>query len=164
MKTYGQRSPPNQLVEGSQANALNLYILLSIMERETDRKTFHALLIHRYGIPGSRYKALQLRKWSDIPVGSCHLKKVKGYQMEEGKKRKLQCWVNWAGQLGRGLGFGIMIGSIRQVTPWEAPSLTSGTVERDRGREVWNLGPSLCFMLGRGHAANRDKPRGKKEE
>lgn len=39
----------NSLVEGSQVNAFNQYILLNIMERERDKKkNFHALLIHRY--------------------------------------------------------------------------------------------------------------------
>lgn len=45
----------NSLVEGSQENAFNQYILLNIMKGEKDTHTHtqnsHALLIHRYGLP-----------------------------------------------------------------------------------------------------------------
>jgi hypothetical protein len=32
---------------------------------------------------GGNCKTLQLRKWSNLLEGSCHLKKVKGYEEEE---------------------------------------------------------------------------------
>lgn len=54
-----------------------------------------------------------------------------------------------------------MIGSIRQMTPCEASSLTYGTLERERGGEVLNLGPSLCFSVGVGVHSKQRQIQGK---
>lgn len=139
----------NRLVESSQGNAFNQYILLNIMKRgKRHTKNSHALLIHRYGFStvGIHIKHCN---WGNSPISQQGhvIRKVRGHKME-GKKRTLWRWINCSWPLGRGLGCGIMIGSIRQMTPYEASSLTWGMLERERGREVSNLGLRLRFNVG----------------
>lgn len=79
-----------------------------------------------------------MRKWPSLPVGSYHPKKVKGTKREGGEKRKLPRWVNCSWPLGIGLGFGILIHSIRQITPWEAASVVEDALEREAEKcSIW---------------------------
>lgn len=83
----------------------------------------------------------------------------------EGKKRTLWRWINCSWPLGRGLGCGIMIGSIRQITPYEASSLTWGMLERERQRSVESGSEATVQCWGMGTQQRETNPeKGRKSE
>lgn len=82
-----------------------------------------------------------------------------GQRTEEAKKRKLQRWVNCSWPLGRGLGFGVMVGSIRQIIRCEASILVLGTLERKA--ESVQSGSKSIFQCWDGGTERRQTNPGK---